>query len=134
METQQNNYQVSFLRLYFNFCRFSREYCCNFRSNFNALQTLILQFGDLNGGIFSVDKYTYQLSCTGFYGRFLSCRLKLSLVWKVGIVVQIVLPMSNSSTAEYPHVCGGNCMLTLPFSFLRSDLVFFSACSTSLFD
>ena len=55
------------------------------------------------------------------------------MVWKLGMVVRIVLPMRNS-TAEYPHVCGWNSMLTLPFSFLRSDLVVFTAWSASLFD
>ena len=49
------------------------------------------------------------------------------------MVVRIVLPMSNS-TAEYPHVCGWSGMRTLPFSFLRNDLVVFTACSTALFD
>ena len=49
------------------------------------------------------------------------------------MVVQIVLSMSNSAVIEYPHVTGWICMLTLPFSFLRSDLVVFTACSTSPF-
>ena len=45
----------------------------------------------------------------------------------------MVLPMSNP-TAEYPYVGGWNCLLTLPFSFSRSDLVVFNAYSTALFD